>query len=292
MSTTYELANSKTRLAAIIGNPVDQSLSPVIHNAVFRSLGVNWSYLAFLVEHGRLRDALNAMPALGIAGYSVTMPHKNEVAKIVNEIGEVDQVVATTNSANTVMLRNDGTIFATNTDGQGACNAIESKSTKKISGSRVVVLGAGGTASAVVYALVKNSAKDVVIVNRSVERAMALAQKVEGTRVGIAKNLANDIEQADIIINTTPVGFDPSGLLIGANGEAAIDLRLLTAGHVVLDAVYRPLETALLAAAKKIGAQTVDGLEMLVHQAALQQEIWLGQRGDTKLMRDAALNAQ
>ncbi|MEY4796607.1 MAG: hypothetical protein RJA50_91 [Actinomycetota bacterium] len=150
-----EVVNAPTRIAAIIGNPVAQSLSPVIHNAVFRSLGVNWLYLAFLVESEKVRQTLTEMAALGIAGYSVTMPHKNEVARIVAEIGEVDEVVKKTSAANTVMLRSDNSIFATNTDGQGACNAIESVANFKIAGSRVVLLGAGGTASAVAYALVK-----------------------------------------------------------------------------------------------------------------------------------------
>ncbi len=285
-----DVVNAQTRIAAIIGNPVAQSLSPVIHNAVFRSLGVNWLYLAFLVESEKVRQTLTEMAALGIAGYSVTMPHKNEVARIVAEIGEVDEVVRKTSAANTVMLRSDNSVFATNTDGQGACNAIESVANFKIAGSRVVLLGAGGTASAVAYALVKNGAKDVLIHNRSPQRAEELVARIEGCRIGRQAELANDVEQAQIVINTTPVGFDPSGA--GSKTESPIDVRLIKSHHIVLDAVYRPLETSLLAAAKKVGAKTVDGLEMLVHQAALQQEIWLGQRGDTKLMRDAALNTQ
>ena len=152
--------DSATRLAAVIGDPIAQSLSPVIHNAVFESLKVNWLYLAFLVETGKVKDALDAMSVFGIAGFSVTMPHKNEVAKLVREIGEIDEIVRVTNSANTVMLRQDGSIFATNTDGQGACNAIEANSTQKIAESRVVVLGAGGTASAVVHSLIKNGAAE------------------------------------------------------------------------------------------------------------------------------------
>ena len=152
------------------------------------------------------------------------------------------------------------------------------------------MLGAGGTASAVAYALVKNGAKDVLIHNRSPQRAEELVARIGGCRIGRQTELANDVEQAQILINTTPVGFDPSGA--GSKTESPIDVRLIKSHHIVLDAVYRPLETSLLAAAKKVGAKTVDGLEMLVHQAALQQEIWLGQRGDTKLMRDAALNTQ
>lgn len=282
--------DANTRLAAIIGNPVAQSLGPKIHNAVFQSLNVNWLYLAFLVESGKVRNAIDAMTTLGIAGYSVTMPHKIEVAKIVSEIGEVDEIVKLTKSANTVLLRPDGTIFATNTDGQGACNAIETASTRKIAKSRVVVIGAGGTASAVVYSLIKNGASEVVIINRTAERAEQIAKNYDNCRVG--REISVEVNQAQIIINTTPVGFNPTGTKMHGTDQSPIDVKLINASHTVLDAVYRPLETGLLRAAKKAGAQTVDGVAMLVHQAALQQEVWLGRRGDTSLMRSVALDAQ
>jgi len=282
--------DSGTRLAAVIGNPVAQSLSPIIHNAVFESLKVNWLYLAFLVETDKVKDALDAMSVFGIAGFSVTMPHKNEVARLVRELGEIDEIVRSTNSANTVMLRQDGSIFATNTDGQGACNAIEAKSTQKIANSRVVVLGAGGTASAVVYSLIKNGASEVVIANRTPANAEKIASNYENCRV--SSNLDREIANAQIIINTTPVGFNASGAKSSESVLAPIDLNLINETHTVLDAVYRPLETGLLFAAKKVGAQAVDGLEMLVHQASLQQEVWLGTRGDTELMRRAALDRQ
>ncbi len=282
--------DSGTRLVAVIGDPVAQSLSPIIHNAVFESLKVDWVYLAFLVESGKVKDALDAMSVFGIAGYSVTMPHKNEVAKLVAEIGEIDEIVKVTKSANTVMLRQDGSIFATNTDGQGACNAIEANTSQKIAKSRVVVLGAGGTASAVVHSLIKNGAAEVVIANRTPANAEKIAQNYENCRV--SSNLDREIADAQIVINTTPVGFNPNGEQNRESSLAPIDVTLISANHTVLDAVYRPLETGLLLAAKKVGAKTVDGLEMLVHQASLQQEVWLGARGDTELMRRAALNRQ
>lgn len=287
---TSKNPDSATRLAAVIGDPVAQSLSPIIHNAVFESLKVNWLYLAFLVETGKVKGALDAMSVFGIAGFSVTMPHKNEVARLVREIGEIDEIVRVTNSANTVMLRQDGSIFATNTDGQGACNAIEANSSQKIAKSQVVVLGAGGTASAVVYSLIKNGAAEVVIANRTPANAEKIAQNYENCRV--SSNLDREVANAEIIINTTPVGFNPSGEQNSKSVIAPIDVTLINATHTVLDAVYRPLETGLLGAAKKVGAQTIDGLEMLVHQASLQQEVWLGTRGDTDLMRRAALDRQ
>jgi len=284
--------NSNTKLAAIIGNPVAQSLSPTIHNAVFRALDIDWLYLAFLVESNQLQRALEALPALGIVGLSVTMPHKNEVARIVSEIGEVDEIVRKTKSANTVMLRADKSLFATNTDGQGCCNAIEMTANLKIAGNQVVVIGAGGTASAVVYSLLKNGAKEVVVFNRTVDRARVLTQMIGGScRVIELKELPDEVRQAQIIVNMTPVGFNPSGVASLESNSMPIDARLINSKHLVVDAVYRPLTTPLLAAAQKVGAKTVDGLEMLVHQAALQQQVWLGRSGETKLMRDAALKS-
>ena len=292
MSQKPTTINSNTKLAAIIGNPVAQSLSPTIHNAVFRALDIDWLYLAFLVESNQLQRALEALPALGIVGLSVTMPHKNEVARIVSEIGEVDEIVCKTKSANTVMLRADKSLFATNTDGQGCCNAIEMTANVKIAGSQVVVIGAGGTASAVVYSLLKNGAKEVVVFNRTVDRARVLTQMIGGScRVIELNELPDEVRQAQIIVNTTPVGFNPSGVASVESNSMPIDARLINSKHLVVDAVYRPLTTPLLAAAQKVGAKTVDGLEMLVHQAALQQQVWLGRSGETKLMRDAALKS-
>ena len=284
------MISSNTRLAAIIGSPVAQSLSPVIHNAVFEAKNLDWLYVAFLVNSSRVRDALSAMSALGIGGFSVTMPHKNEVAKIVGEIGEVDEIVKLTKSANTVVLRADNSLWATNTDGDGCCNALEEAMQSTVKGERVVILGAGGTASAVAYVLAQRGASEVVIINRSVDRAQDLVKQIGGVvRVANSTSIAKEISNAQIIINTTPVGFGD----IGENTKTPIDISLIRSSHVVLDAVYNPLQTGLIVAATNAGAVVVDGLSMLVHQAVLQQQHWISERyksTDIALMRNAALS--
>jgi len=283
---TSRKITSATRLAAVIGSPVVQSLSPVIHNAVFESLNVDWLYVAFNVQPARVEDALASMTALGIGGLSVTMPHKNVVAEIVIQRGEVDEVVRVTNSANTVVLRPDNSLWATNTDGEGCCNAIEQAMKSSIKSERVVVLGAGGTASAVAYSMVQRGASDVAVINRTPHRAQELVNRVAGSaRVVSSGEIVNTISNARIIINTTPVGF---GVEQGSQ-VSPIDVSLINSSHVVLDAVYKPLITGLLLASQKAGATVVDGLSMLVHQAALQQQHWIGQMGDTALMRESAL---
>jgi shikimate dehydrogenase len=270
----------------VIGSPVAQSLSPVIHNAIFESLNVNWLYVAFNVQPARVEDALVSMTALGIGGLSVTMPHKNAVAEIVTQCGEVDEIVRVTNSANTVVLRPDNSLWATNTDGEGCCNALEQAMKSSIKGERVVVLGAGGTASAVAYSVVQRGASDVAIINRTSQRAQDLVNRVAGSaRVVSSDETADAISNARIIINTTPVGFGSDQ----GSQVSPIDISLIKSSHVVLDAVYKPLITGLLLASQKAGATVVDGLSMLVHQAALQQQHWIGQMGDTALMRECAL---
>jgi shikimate dehydrogenase len=277
---------SATRLAAVIGSPVAQSLSPVIHNAVFESLNVDWLYVAFNVQPARVEDALVSMTALGIGGLSVTMPHKNAVSEIVTQCGEVDEIVRVTNSANTVVLRPDNSLWATNTDGEGCCNALEQAMKSSIKGERVVVLGAGGTASAVAYAVVQRGASDVAVINRTPQRAQDLVNRVAGSaRVVSSDETADAISDARIIINTTPVGFGSDQ----SSQVSPIDISLIKSSHVVLDAVYKPLITGLLLASQKAGATVVDGLSMLVHQAALQQQHWIGQMGDAALMRECAL---
>ena len=247
MSTSSQIT-SATRLAAVIGSPVAQSLSPVIHNAVFEKLKVDWLYVAFNVLPARVEDALTAMTTLGIGGLSVTMPHKNAVAEIVAQRGEVDQVVRVTNSANTVVLRPNQSLWATNTDGQGCCNALEQAMKSSIKGERVVVLGAGGTASAVVYELLQRGASDVAVINRTPQRAQDLVKQVAGVaRVVSSNEIGNTISNSRIIINTTPVGFgSEQGSLV-----SPIDASLIKPSHVVLDAVYKPLITGLLSSAKK-----------------------------------------
>ena len=159
-----------------------------------------------------------------------------------------------------------------------------------VKGECVVILGAGGTASAVAYVLAQRGASEVVIINRSVDRAQDLAKQIGGVvRVANSTNIAREISSAKIIINTTPVGFGD----IGENAKTPIDISLIRSSHVVLDAVYNPLQTGLIVAATNAGAVVVDGLSMLVHQAVLQQQHWTSERyksTDIALMRNAALS--
>ena len=263
------------RVAAVIGSPVAHSLSPAIHNAAFAAAGLDWTYVAFEVAPGEAGPAIEAVRALGIAGLSVTTPHKEDVAGLVDELSPA---AATLRSVNTVVRSDGDRLVGHSTDGEGFVASL-AEAGERVAGRVVVVVGAGAAARSVVDALGRAAAAEVVVVNRTPERAAEAAALCATGRVGTAA----DIRGADIVVNATSVGFRTDDL--------AVDPALLRPGQVIADLVYHPLRTALLDAASERGCRTVDGLGMLVHQGARQQQLWTGIRPDTTIMRAAALAA-
>lgn len=261
-------------VAALIGSPVGHSLSPVIHQAAFDAAGLDWRYVAFDVPPGRADEALAAMRLLGIAGLSVTTPHKEQVAGTVDGLAPA---AAALRSVNTV-VRDDGRLVGHSTDGQGFVSALHADGVD-VCGMHVAVLGAGAAARSVIAALDHAGAADIAVVNRTAGRladVVALAPLTAHAAADVAKQLAD----AELIVNATSVGF--------ASDDIPLDPAVLHPEHLVADLVYHPLDTALLRAARDAGARTFDGLGMLVHQAALQQQLWLGHLPDVTVMRRAA----
>jgi len=267
-------------VAAIIGDPVVQSLSPAMHNAVFHQRKLDWTYVAMEVREDALTGVLQTLGGTSIKAFSVTMPHKEAVFEMLSSVssnlGEVDESAQAARSVNTIAIRS-GRMFGSNTDGDGCCNAVE-QAGMGIAGSRVVVIGAGGTARAVVVALARRGASDIAVINRTESRARDAVACTDVARIGSV----DDIATANILINATSVGM--------GSQESPVDAARLHSSLVVLDAVYQPLETTLLRDAKNAGAVTVDGLWMLVYQGALQQLAWFDEIGDVQLMRQAALD--
>jgi shikimate dehydrogenase len=267
-------------VAAIIGDPVAQSLSPAMHNAVFRQRKLDWAYVAMEVREDALNEVLQTLGDKGIKALSVTMPHKEAVFEMLNNasngLGNVDESAKSARSVNTISVTN-GRLIGSNTDGDGCCNAIEQAGVD-VAGSRAVVIGAGGTARAIVATLARRGASDIAVINRTESRAQDVITSATVARVGNVGDIAN----ANILLNATSVGMGTQ--------ETPVEAGLLHSSLVVLDAVYHPLETTLLRDAKLAGAKTVDGLWMLVHQGALQQLAWFNEIGDVQLMRQAALD--
>lgn len=262
-----------TRVAAVIGHPVRHSLSPALHNAAFQQLGVDWVYTAFEVMPGGAQAAIDAMRVLGLGGLSVTMPHKEMVADAVDSL---DPAAAALRSVNTVVPQADGLLMGYSTDGAGFVASLAAAGVQ-VHGRTVCVLGAGAAARAIVDALARAGAARIAVLNRtfsSAQQAVELAGDV-----GVL-GVASDVREAQIVVNATSIGMGSQDL--------PFDVAALHAGQVVADIVYHPRDTALLQAARAAGAVAVDGLGMLVHQAALQQQLWHGLVPDVTVMAAAA----
>ncbi len=258
-------------VAAVIGSPVAHSLSPTLHRAAFAAAGLDWSYVAFDMPAGSGAAAVAAMRVLGLLGLSVTTPLKAEVAAAVDRLAPAASALA---SVNTV-VREDDALVGHSTDGDGFVASLRAADVD-LKGACIVVVGAGGAARSVVDALGRAAAAEVIVVNRTPERAAAAAALAAVARVGALC----DVAAADVVVNATSVGM-------GAD-ELPFDVGVLRPGQVVADLVYHPLDTSLLRAAAAIGCRTVDGLGMLVHQAVAQQVLWTGRRPDPDVLRAAA----
>lgn len=267
------MIHGDTRVAAVIGSPVHHSLSPALHNAAFQQLGVDWVYVAFHVARGEAQKAVDAMRVLGLGGLSVTMPHKEAVALAVDEL---DPAAAALRSVNTVARRDDGALVGHSTDGAGFVASLAAAGVG-VQGRTICLLGAGGAARAIADALGRAGAARVAVLNRTFATAQETV-RLAG-EVGCLAT-ADDVGAADIVVNSTSVGM--------GSDDLPCDITRLHAGQVVADIVYHPRQTALLRAAAAAGCTTVDGLGMLVQQAALQQQLWHGQAPDVAVMAAAA----
>lgn len=267
---TRSAPTGATRVAAVIGDPVRHSRSPVILNAAFQAAGLDWVYVALEVASGSVPAALDGVRALGIGGLSVTMPHKEPVAAAVDVLDDDARALGAVNCVVNV----DGVLHGHNTDGPGFVAGLAVDPGFAPDGRRCVVFGAGGAARAVVLALGRAGAAEVAVVNRDPTRAVvaaALAGPVG--RVASPGEIGAVVSSADLVVNATPVGM---GAAPGSEGPLPFDPGLLTPGQVVADLVYQPLVTPLVAAARARGVTAVNGVSMLVHQAAIAFEWWTG----------------
>jgi shikimate dehydrogenase len=275
------------RLYGLIGRPVSHSLSPAMHEAAFHAQGMNCRYHAFHVEPEALPAAVAGLKALGVAGFNVTIPHKEAIMPLLDEVAENARLVG---AVNTVVCRN-GRLVGYNTDGWGFLCALEEEGVRP-SGMRAVVLGAGGAARAIASHLILAGAAHVAVLNRTVAKAEALvASLTEALQEGrsaprhlppfVAGGLDAEalIRQADLVVNCTALGM---GELAAESPLPAISW--LRTGAVVYDTVYRPAQTRLMREALAHGCRAIGGLGMLVHQGACAWEYWFGRRGPTATM--------
>ena len=269
-----------TRVAAVIGSPITHSLSPVILNAAFEACGLDWVFVAFDVADGEAPRAVDGMRAFDIAGMSVTMPHKEPVALLVDRLGDDAAALGAVNC----IVRDGHDLVGESTDGPGFVDALHAKLGFDPAGRRCVVIGAGGAARAVVLALARAGASEIGVANRTASRAERAA-----TLAGSAGRVVSldDVAGADLIVNATPVGM----LDAGSDGALPLDPARIGPGQVVADLIYHPATTPLLDAARSRGATVMNGAGLLVHQAGHSFRRWTGIDPPLQAMEEAAAHA-
>ncbi len=269
--------SAATTVVGVIGDPVVHSLSPLLHNTAFAELGLDWVSVGFAVPAGSAPEALRGAAALGIRGLSVTMPHKEAVAAVVDRCTPLAERLG---AVNCVTFGSDGST-GDNTDGPGLVAALRKGPGFDPSGHRCLVVGAGGAARAAIAALADSGAAEVVVVNRTPDRAAAAAALAG--RVG-RTGTPDEASGCDLVIDATPLGMAGHGASATDEPKWPVDPSRLGPDQVVVDLVYDPLETPWLAAARARGAHVANGLGMLVHQAARQLAAWTGEEPPVEAM--------
>jgi len=274
-----------TKVCGIIGDPVEHTLSPAMHNAAFNDLKLDFVYVAFRVKKEELENAMSGVRSLEIHGLNVTMPHKNAV---INYLDKLDPTAKFIDAVNTI-LNDKGKLTGFNTDGVGALKALKENGVNS-SGKKLVLLGAGGAANAIAFHAAQE-VEELVILNRTTEKAEKLAEilrrkfnkQITGNSLS-ASCIKEELKDADILINATSVGMHPN------IEQSPVRLELLRPDLCVMDIVYNPLETKLAKDAKACGAKVISGVEMLIYQGAASFEIWTNKHAPIKTMKRAILN--
>ena len=263
--------DAETILCASIAYPNRTAKSPVMHNAGFEALGINYVYMAFEPIASALQGAIEGMRALGIRGFSVSKPYKEAVIQYLDDVDDIARRIGAVNT----ILNDNGKLIGYNSDWIGASEAIEELT--PIQGKRVAIVGAGGAGRAIAYGFRKKGG-EVIIYNREKERALQLSEEL-GVIFGGGLNELEHLEDYDILINATSVGSFPDV------DKTVISHRLLTPGKIVLDVVFNPKETRLVKESRDAGCQTVSGLRMLVLQGAFQFKLFSGYEPPIEIMQ-------
>nr|MDO8081988.1 shikimate dehydrogenase [Candidatus Freyarchaeota archaeon] len=277
------MVGGATKVVGVIGDPIEHSLSPRMHNAAFENLGLDYIYLALRVLEKDLKNAVKGAKAFNLKGFNVTIPHKVSIIKFLDEI---DLTARKIGAVNTV-VNEDGKLLGYNTDGLGALEALREEGVDP-EGKKIVVIGAGGASRAITFQLASICSK-LLILNRTRIRAVKLAGEltnigfeVEGRGLTL-KSLESGLNDSNILINTSSVGMYPNVT------ESPVPKEFLRKDLVVFDIVYSPLETSLLRYARSVGAKSINGVGMLVNQGAVGFKMWTGYEAPRDIMRRAVI---
>ena len=275
--------NGSTVLVGVIGNPVKHSLSPVILNAAFREAKINWVYTAFETPEEKLADAIGGIRALGIAGLSVTMPHKTKVCSLLDEISDSAQSLGAVNC----IVNDAGNLKGHNTDGDGFLDAVKHDAGLDVAGKKILVIGSGGSARSIIYSLGKAEAREIAVINRTKNKALDALELAGSVGRHVEENeISKVVSEVDLVINATPVGMSDT------EGTSSFPLEpdLLTKGQLAVDLIYHPISTPWMEALREREVEVHGGLSMLIFQAAKAFKLWTGKDAPVEAMRKAALD--
>jgi len=265
------MITGKTNVVGLIGDPVEHSLSPPMHNAAFKHLNLDYIYVPYHVKKESLGNSISGAKALNIKGLNVTIPHKTEVIKYLDVLDKPAELIG---AVNTIKF-DDDEAKGYNTDGIGAVRSIEEVNSVK--NKKVIILGAGGAARAVSFQILIDGAESLVIGNRTPENALKLQKDLikklnaDVKTIDLGEELKKELLNADILINTTPIGMYPN-----IDQEPLVKAEMMCKDLICNDIVYNPLKTGLLKEAEKAGAKTVSGIKMLIYQGMESFKIWTG----------------
>ena len=297
------MIDGKTRILGVIGDPIEHTFSPAMHNAGLNELGLNYIYLPLHVKEDRLGECIQGAKAMGIEGLNVTIPHKTNVMKHLDEIDQVASMIGAVNTIQFIFDENNEssnqnneinvTTKGFNTDGYGCLRAINEKTS--INKKKVTITGAGGAARAVAFQIASSGIDELSILNRNFTKAESLANdlssNLSNAGIDISINsyemdyLKRELDSSDIFIDTTPIGMYPN-----VDDKPIASADMLHEGLVVNDIVYTPMETSLIKEAMKANAEVVFGYKMLLYQGIRSFEIWLGRDAPVDVMEKALLD--
>lgn len=264
------MITGKTKLMGVLGDPIEHSFSPFMHNSVYKHLGLDYAYLALKVEKENLGVAVEGLRALGFIGANVTIPHKENIMQFLREVSKEAQLIG---AVNTLILTKDG-FKGDNTDGKGFLKSL-SKEAFDPTGKKAIIIGAGGAARAVAVSLALKGASQVDIINRTREKAEKIG-RIINDKIGVKSNLYNyednlDLifKEASLIVNTTSLGMHPQ-----TDKMPPLKLDLFSSHHFVVDLIYNPAETKFLKMAREKNCKTLNGLGMLIYQGEYSFKMW------------------
>ncbi len=289
--TSLAPINAATRLCAVLGSPIRHSASPAMHNAAFAALGLNWRYLAFEVEPKNLRAAIEGARAMNFAGLNLTVPHK---LLVVDMVDELDASAKTWGAVNTIRFEVQSPkskvqsqpvevrAVGFNTDADAIVSSLREDLQIELRGKKVLLLGAGGAGRTAALKLAAEKVAELFLINRTASKAEEIAAEIKKQFPSVKASVGYPKAEVDLILNATSLGLKPED-------SSPLDEKQfsLNQTRAVYDMIYQPAETKLLAAAKKSGCKTANGIGMLVHQGAKAFEIWTGQPAPVAVMRRA-----